>query len=312
MDYNVYSMLKKWERYYAYTLRLLEETSRRIDPGKNWQELIRENRKRHPDAARLLPEWENEIGRARRHVLTKNLATIPPDEKVLVMPMPPSQRGQSPFGVMDTPMPFSAGRIGRLFITPVEAGLPEAIREKLLSGHDYTFIATIAPHETYPGHHLHALRIQENPRPMRKLYNSTLFTEGWGLYAEELMYETGFFRDGDRTRLTQLLSRLWRAARVILDVKLQTNRISYEEARRFLEEKILFEPERSAGEVNMYVAAPTYFITYINGYFDIMKLRDEYRRKKGGAFSLLEFHEAVLKTGALPPSLLKEILTAAD
>jgi uncharacterized protein (DUF885 family) len=305
-------MLKKGERYYAETLKLLEGTAARIDPGRSWQELIRENRRRHPAANDLLPAWEREILRARQHVIDRKLAAIPDDEKVVVLETPAEQRDMSPFGVMDTPQPFADNRTGRLFINPVEAGLAEAVKEKLLSGHDYTFITTIAPHETYPGHHLHALRIQENPRPMRKLYNSTLFTEGWGLYAEELMYETGFFKDAERTRLTQLLSRLWRAARVILDVELQTGRISYEEARRFLEEKILFEPERSAGEVNMYVAAPTYFITYINGYFDIMKLRDEYRRKKGGAFSLLEFHEAVLKTGALPPSLLKEILTAAD
>ena len=310
MKDDVDSMLKKGERYFADTLRQLEDTAARIDPRKSWQELIRENRGRHPDANGLLPAWEREILRARQHVIDKDLATIPPGEKVLVLPMPASQRERSPFGIMDTPQPFADSRTGRLFINPVDAGLAEATKEKLLSGHDFTFIATIAPHETYPGHHLHALRIQENPRPLRRLYNSTLFTEGWGLYVEELMYETGFFKDAERTRLTQLLSRLWRAARVILDVKLQTGRISYEEARRFLEERILFEPERSAGEVNMYVSAPTYFITYINGYYDIMNLREETRRKKGGDFSLKGFHEALLGTGALPTPLLREVLRA--
>ena len=300
--------LKKGEAYFAETVLLLEETARRIDPLKTWQELIAENRKIHPDSDSLLPSWEKEIQRARRHVLEKNLAVIPDGETVRVIPMPPSGRKQSPFGVMDTPAPFSPSKVGSLIINPVEPGLADAEKEELLSGHEYTFIATIAPHETYPGHHLHALKIQQNPRPLRKVIQSNLFGEGWGLYAEELMYETGFFKDAERTRLTQLRSRLWRAARVILDVKLQTDRISYAEARKFLEEKVLFEPARSAGEVNMYVQSPTYFITYILGYYDIMNIRADYKKKLGSEFSLLNFHEAVLRTGSLPTSLLRKLL----
>lgn len=311
LEEDTESILRKGEAYFAGTLRLLEETARAIDPQKTWPELIRENRRNHPGADGLLAAWEKEIERARRHVLERNLATIPGGESVLVMPTPPAQRDRSPFGIMETPLPFSSDRVGKLIINPVEPDLPADVREALLSGHDYTFIATIAPHETYPGHHLHALKIQENPRLMRKLSNSTLFTEGWGLYAEELMHETGFFPDRDRTRLTQLLSRLWRAARVILDVKLQTGRISYDGARRFLEENVMFDPARSAGEVNMYVASPTYFITYIIGYFDIMALRLEYAERMGGRFSLGGFHEAMLRTGALPVSLVREILLPA-
>jgi len=308
LDDDVDSLLKKGEAYFAETLLLLEETAHRIDPGKTWQELIAENRKIHPDIDSLLPAWEKEIQRARRHVLEKNLAIIPAGEMVRVIPMPPSGRKQSPFGIMDTPSPFSQSKIGSLIINPVEPGLPEAMKEELLSGHEYTFIATIAPHETYPGHHLHALKIQQNPRPLRKAIESSLFSEGWGLYAEELMYETGFFKDAERTRLTQLRSRLWRAARVILDVKLQTDRITYEQARKFLEDRVLFEPSRSAGEVNMYMQTPTYFITYILGYYDIMKLRRDYKKKLGTEFSLLNFHEAMLKTGSLPTSLLRRLV----
>lgn len=311
LDDDVDSLLKKGETYFTETILLLEQTARRIDPLKTWQELIAENRKSHPDLDSLLPSWEKEIQRARQHVLEKKLAIIPDGEMVRVIPMPPSGRKQSPFGVMDTPAPFSQSKVGSLIINPVEPGLPDAVKEELLSGHEYTFIATIAPHETYPGHHLHALKIQQNPRPLRKVIQSNLFGEGWGLYAEELMYETGFFKDAERTRLTQLRSRLWRAARVILDVKLQTDRISYEQARKFLEEKVLFEPSRSAGEVNMYIQSPTYFITYILGYYDIMSIRADYKKKLGAEFSLLDFHEAVLRTGSLPTSLLRKLILGA-
>jgi len=308
LDDNADSLLAKGERYFKETLELLKETARQIDANCSWQELILKNRQNHPDVGSLLHAWEREISRARAHVLEKKLVRIPPDECVLVLETPPSQRANSPFGVMETAKPESNEKIGRLIINPVEDSLAADLKEKLLSGHDYTFIRTIAPHETYPGHHLHALKIQENPRPLRKYCNSTLFTEGWGLYCEELMFETGYFPDNGQTRLTQLLSRLWRAARVILDVRLQTNRISVEDARRFLEEEVMFEPQRSAGEVNMYLSDPTYFITYIVGYYEIMSLREEYKKKMGKRFSLLDFHESLLKTGAIPVSLVRELL----
>lgn len=305
------SLLVRGEGFFEATKTLLEETAKEIDPGTSWQELIRENRRNHPTAEDLLSAWEREIARARAHVQKHGLVTIPLGERVLVVETPPSQRHKSPFGIMETPLPDSSAKIGRLIINPVAPDLAREMKEKLLSGHDHTFIRTIAPHETYPGHHLHALKIQENPRPLRRVFNSTLFTEGWGLYCEELMFETGYFPDGGRTRLTQLLSRLWRAARVILDVKLQTNQIGYVEARRFLEKEVMFEPQRSAGEVNMYLAEPTYFMTYIVGYFDIMKLREEYRQKMGPEFSLHDFHEALLQTGAIPVSLIRKRLLEA-
>ncbi len=308
LDLDAGSLLAKGERFFADTLALLNETAQEIQPGKSWQELIRENRRHHPPAVELLPAWKKEIARARQHVLDHQLVRIPDEETVLVLETPLSQRANSPFGVMDTPSPFSSERVGRLIINPVEEELAPDLKEKLLSGHDFTFIRTIAPHETYPGHHLHALKIQENPRPLRKHINSMLFTEGWGLYCEELMFETGFFPDNGQTRLTQLLSRLWRAARVILDVKLQTNRISYNEARQFLEEQVMFEPQRSAGEVNMYLADPTYFITYIIGYYEIIELRADFRQKMGERFSLLDFHEALLATGAIPVRLARDLL----
>jgi uncharacterized protein (DUF885 family) len=308
LDDDVESLQRKGEGYFAETVAALEETARSIDPKRTWQQLIEENRKHHPTAENLLAEWEKEVARARRHVIEHNLVFVPDGERVLVEPTPPSRRRDSPFGTMSTPRPFSTERVGRLIINPVEPDTPADLQKELLGGHDYTFITTIAPHETYPGHHLQAMKVQDNPRPFRKVYSSVLFSEGWGLYTEQLMYETGFFTDVERTRLTQLRTQLWRAARVILDVKLQTGQITYDEARRFLEEQVLFEPSRSAGEVNMYVSRPTYFITYMTGFRDIMRLRDDYRKKKGGDFSLLEFHEAMLSTGSLPTPLLREIM----
>ena len=122
------------------------------------------------------------------------------------------------------------------------------------------------------------------------------------------MYETGFFRNPELTRLTQLRLRLWRAARIILDSKLHTGEISYEEARQFLVDEVGFEPTSTAGEVNIYVFRPTYAIAYVIGFVQIMELRSEYRQQKGEDFDLREFHDRLLNQGAMPVPLARKLL----
>jgi uncharacterized protein (DUF885 family) len=178
----------------------------------------------------------------------------------------------------------------------------------MLRAHDFTWISVIAPHESYPGHHLQALKAQENPRPFRKVYNSPVFSEGWGLYTEELMYETGFFKKPELTRLTQLRLRLWRAARIILDVKLHTGQITYEDARQFLVDKVGFEASSTAGEVNIYIFRPSYAIAYVVGFAQIMELREEYKQRRGRDFDLREFHDQLLTQGAMPIPLARKLL----
>ena len=180
--------------------------------------------------------------------------------------------------------------------------------EALLRAHDFTWIDVIAPHEAYPGHHLQALKAQENPRPMRQVYSTPVFTEGWGLYTEELMHGTGFYADPEATRLTQLRLRLWRAARVLLDAQLHTGEIDYDQARDFLAKNIGMEQGATAGEVGIYVSRPSYAIGYVVGYYEIMQLREDYRRAKGDAWDAREFHDRLLTLGSLPMPQVRRLL----
>jgi uncharacterized protein (DUF885 family) len=190
----------------------------------------------------------------------------------------------------------------------VPEGLDKDKEEALLRAHDYTWIDVIAPHEAYPGHHLQALKAQENPRPMRQVFSTPVFSEGWGLYTEELMHETGFYADPEGARLTQLRLRLWRAARVLLDVQLHTGAMSYDDARAFLRDNIGMEESATAGEVGIYVSRPSYAIGYVVGYYEIMQLREDYRRAKGDAYDAREFHDRLLTLGSLPMGQVRRLL----
>ena len=123
-----------------------------------------------------------------------------------------------------------------------------------------------------------------------------------------MAYETGFFEDPLRTRLTQLRLRLWRAARVILDVQLHTGRIDYDGARRFLIENVRFDENASAGEVNIYVRRPSYAISYIVGFEEILTLREEFKSQMGEHFILREFHDRLLSLGSMPFELMRKLM----
>jgi uncharacterized protein (DUF885 family) len=308
LDDDADSLLAKGERYYKETELLLQQAALEIDPEKDWMEITEELRDHHPSREGLLDSYCEEIQRARDHVQKQALVTIPSGEKVECVYTPPSQRAFSPFGTFSSPPPFSKEKKGYLILHPIDPNLSDRQAEAMLRAHDPTWISVIAPHESYPGHHLQALKAQENPRLIRKVYRSPLFSEGWGLYCEELMYETGFFKQRKQTRLTQLRTRLWRAARVILDVKLHIGQITYDEARKFLVDNIKFEPNSTAGEVNIYAFRPSYAISYIVGYYELMDLRQEYSREKGDSFSLLEYHDRLLTQGSMPFRLVRQLL----
>ncbi len=307
LDDDADSLLEKAHGYFDQAETELEAAARDMDPKKSWQELTEEIRNHHPTREGLLRAYCDEIQRSRAHVKSHDLATLQEGEEVRCIDTPPSQRAFSPFGDFRVPAPFSDKKIGYLVLHPVPAGLSREEEDRLLRAHDYSWIQVIAPHESYPGHHLQALKAQENPRLFRKVHQSPLFSEGWGLYCEELMYETGFFKDPLATRLTQLRLRLWRAARVILDISLHTGKMSYDEARKFLVEHVRFEEGSTAGEVNIYAFRPTYAISYIVGYHEILKLRDEYRLRKGDQFSLKEFHDRLLTRGSMPFRLVRQL-----
>lgn len=187
---------------------------------------------------------------------------------------------------------------------------PEQRAERLRS-HHRAWIPIIAVHEAYPGHHVHALKTNENPRILRRIVRESIFAEGWGLFTEQLMFELGFLQ-GDEVQLTQLRNRLWRAARVILDVSLHTGQMSLDEAVEFLVQKVRFERYAAELEVGMYPRRPTYVLGYLIGMQEIAALRDDYIEAFGEPQPPSELYDRLLRIGAIPPALVRVELFGHD
>ncbi len=170
-------------------------------------------------------------------------------------------------------------------------------------------IEVVAFHEAVPGHHLQLSRLQllTSLPALQRQRSLPVFSEGWGLYAEQLAEEAGLYAD-DRGLLGSISTSLMRAARLVVDTGIHAFGWSRERALEFLVEHVPMPREFLAAEVDRYVVMPGQALAYLTGKLEILRIREEAERRLGPAFSLPAFHAAVLDHGSLPmPALARSM-----
>ena len=297
-----------WERFNV-TVKELEDLAREIDPGKTWQQLALEIKNEHPEHDEMIEAHQLWVDKAAAHIKSLDLIPVPWKESVRVVPRAEYLRKTSYYGNFSSAKGPDQDSLFRSewMINPFEEQWDRNRKQEYLVEHDWGVIIVTAPHETYGGHHVQGLYQLHNPRVLRRNNGISIFSEGWGLYNEQLMEETGFFPT-ERIHLRQLQLRLWRNARVIYDVGMHTGKLSYEEAIALMTDKVGFLPWAAQLEVDSSTASPGYFIGYFMGMSEILAMREEYKKKMGSTFSLRDFHERLLKIGNMPPALMRESL----
>ncbi|MFN2447392.1 MAG: DUF885 domain-containing protein [Vicinamibacterales bacterium] len=298
------TLLAKGQRAFAETEAQLSALAQKMKPGATWVEVYEALKDDHPPADRIKDEYQAQMEAAQAYLTAHDIVTLPTGERVTTIDTPPAMRRSSPFGTFSSVGPLDTTLHGRLVLTPIEPTLTPEQRKERLRSHHRAWIPIIAVHEAYPGHHVQALKANENPRMLRRVVKESIFGEGWGLYCEELMYEQGFLQ-GDDVRLTQLRNRLWRAARVIIDVGLHTGTMTFEEGVNLLVEKVRFERYAAELEVGMYTRRPTTVLGYLIGMMEIADMRAAWEKKFGKPATPKMFFDRLLRIGSLPPSLVR-------
>ncbi len=135
------------------------------------------------------------------------------------------------------------------------------------------------------------------------------YIEGWGLYAEKLAKEMGFYTD-PYSDFGRLSLELWRAIRMVVDTGIHTRRWTREQAIRYFTENTMMSELNIRREVERYISNPGQATSYKVGQLKILALRDEARATMGDRFDIKGFHEAVLGAGALPLAVLEERVRA--
>jgi len=291
------------------TLNKMDALAKEIDPNKSTKELLIDIKNEYPDPDKMIEAHQYWVDKSGEHIKSKKLIPIPWKERVLVVPREEYLRKTSYYGNFSR----STGKDEDGFFTskwkinPFEERWDQKTKDEYLVEHDWGVILVTAPHETYAGHHIQGLYQMHNPRELRRNNGLSLFSEGWGLYNEQLMLETGFYPN-KKIKLRQLQLRLWRNARVIYDVGMHTGKMTYEEAIKLMTDKVGFLRWAAQLEIDSSSSRPGYFIGYFMGMIEILKMREEYKKIMGNNYKISDFHEKLLKIGNMPPSLMKQEL----
>jgi len=268
----------------------------------DWAAKLDELRRSHPSRADLLPTYRKEVERLEAFVFEHDLATNP-DSPTVINATPEFLRTVLGFAAYYHSGPLDRSQQGYFWVTPPDD--PDGLRD-----HSYAMIPSVAAHEGYPGHHLQIMSVHQLDSLVRRVTRSPVMVEGWGLYTEQLMHDVGYY--SEESKLGQLAARLFRALRIVLDMRLQSGDLTYEQAVAKAREVAHLSESTARSEVARYTMEPTQPFAYLVGCLELERLRADSQERLGDAFRLRRFHDRVLSYGHMPPTLVARAITAAD
>lgn len=279
---------------YRKTQEKLCVLARKIDNRKTWKEIVHEKLPDVSSPSELMEIYEKEAQDLRRFFYSQDIVTFPPGEEITVLQTPSYLQSLRATASYKAPMTGNAKDHGMFYVTPGEE--------------DLGLIAANSPyltaHETYPGHHiLDHIRIH-HPNQIRRQIESPLFYEGWACYAEKLLDDFGYVRNPHR-QLIGLKRQLWRNLRAILDVELQTGKITLEGGAKKIE-TLGFSSMRAKRQIRRFALTPVYQSCYSMGMHEIIHLSKKHSSRLGHRI----FHNTLLNGGEIPFYLVEKRLEA--
>lgn len=286
----------------------MREITRAMRGTDDWTVVVEELKKSHPPEVELLSTYTSEVVELKRFLEEHDLVTLPGDEDLIIIETPLFMRHLIPYGAYIPPGPFEEEDRGHFMVTlPTKEDSGER-RGEILMGHNSFALPITSLHEGYPGHHLQLVTSNRVSRGIRKISQSDLFAEGWALYCEQLMSETGYYTDPG-TKLMQLKDLLWRSCRVMIDIGLHAGELEFTGAVDILVDRAGLEKSNAVSEVKRYTRSPTQPLTYLIGKMEILRLRELIRGLEGENFNLRTFHDRLLSYGTVPMDIIARRIT---
>jgi uncharacterized protein (DUF885 family) len=272
------------------------------------QRVIDELGKNHARPDELVAAHGKNLDALRAFIRNHDLLALPPRDTLRVEAMPAFKRGSQAAeylapGVLIRNPAWHA----TYYVDPIDPSWPPERVESYLRGqNDYT-VQLVAAHEAYPGHHTQYFYSKRNLNPLRAVLWSGPMAEGWAVYGEGLMVDLGWGgARNDRFRVFKLVEHLVSTANTILDIELQSGRMTDDEAVRFMVEQG-FQP-RAQAEKKLVRAKldSTQLCQYFLGFDEILTLERDYKTKVGAKFKQRTFNEALIGHGSLAVQFLRE------
>ena len=287
------------------------DTAKKINPAKTPQQILEEAEKDHPTADNLLQSFRDTLAGLRSYIVQHRLMTIPSPVMPIIEETPAFARALTSAS-MDTPGAYEkVAREAYFNVTLPEKTWSAAQTEDWLQSFNRGTITSTAIHEAFPGHYVQFLWMPAAPSKVRKLIGANTYIEGWAHYCEQMMIDEGYGGTDLKLRLGQLQDALLRNARFIVGIKMHTGQMTYEQAVDFFVKEGFQTHITGDRETKRGTSDPTY-LYYTLGKLEIMKLREDYKKMRGSAFTLEEFHNNFLKQGMPPIKIVRRKMLGND
>jgi len=296
------------------------EIAKELEPSKDQQAVLEELGEIHPAPDQLLNTFRGTFEGLISFIRERHIVTIPSDVRPIVEETPPFMRATTTAS-MDTPGPFETHATEAYFnVTLPDPSLSPAEAAGYMHSFNAGTVISTAVHEAYPGHYIQFLWLPQAPSRVRKLLGANTDIEGWAHYTEQMMLEEGYGqpgvgakdeRESKFLRLGQLQDALLRNARFVVGIEMHTGKMSFDEAVAFFQKEGYQSKESAIIETKRGTSDPTY-LYYTLGKLEILKLREDVKKKQGAAFSLEKFHDDFLRQGVPPVKIVREAMLGDD
>jgi uncharacterized protein (DUF885 family) len=260
----------------------------------------------HVAPADFFPEIRRQIPVLQDWVIKNNLLTLDPKKPLVVRETPMYQRGVAGASI-DAPGPYRPQDKTWYNVTPLDGMTPEQA-ESQLREYNHWILQILNIHEAIPGHYAQLVYANKSPSLVKSLFGNGAMVEGWAVYGERMMLESGY---GDNTPEMWLMYSKWNLRTVtntILDYSVHVLGMTEAQAMDLLVRQAFQTKSEATEKWHRAQVSSVQLTSYFSGYSEIMELRERRKQALGPRFDLKAFHEQFLSYGSAPVKMIGELM----
>jgi len=293
-------------------LKDMRDQMAKLAAPRTVQQALDKIAQQHATPETFMDQARKTLEEATKFVREKHLVTLPARSNLQVIPTPEFMRGIYAVAGFNA-APALEPQLGAFYwVTPIPADWPKDRIESKLREYNYYGLQEITIHEAMPGHYVQ-LEIANNLEPktrrvLRNIYGNGPYVEGWAVYAQQLMSDEGYLNNSVELRLTLMKQLLRSIANAILDIRLQTMGMTEQQALDLMIKDTFQEREEATAKIQRAQLSSCQLPMYFIGWRGWLDVHEDYKKRKGAAFQLSDFHDAALKESAVPLPVLPQLL----
>ncbi|MBI2380691.1 MAG: DUF885 domain-containing protein [Gammaproteobacteria bacterium] len=262
----------------------------------------------HVAAEQFFPEIKKQIPVLEAWVRDKKLMELDPSRPLVVRETPEYMRGIAGASI-SAPGPYDPKANTYYNVTPLD-GYDASQAESYLREYNRWILQVLNIHEAVPGHYVQLLYSNKSPSRIKSLFGNGAMVEGWAVYSERMMLESGY--GGDTPEMWLMYSK-WNLRVVcnsILDYGVHVLGMSEADALKLLTREAFQSETEAKGKWRRVQLTSVQLTSYFTGYAEIYDFREQLKKQQGKDFDLKAFHERFLSFGSAPVSMIKGLMTA--